>query len=273
MQSAKQIIKDFSSDYLNGDLSRLANFDFARLKTDKKYGCPGRNFDCDDTNLIRAIFFILYNDIYPELSFIDIGTGRKYRGDTINTFNSIFGTYDEYSKTTAGLVFSRANESLVSKAMKFHSTYHTLGNFILLPNQPEFPIKRSYTLNTFRGTAWKDFFDIFLLHIKQYIEENNKPIPHFTNIMRSNEFFFGWIKKEGGIPYLKKICYLEDYFSDDNPCSLYSPYITAKRSKSSWNDDFCKTYLAFSDSYIEKATFLIENRAKIVLKKLIEKME
>lgn len=51
-----EIINSLVAEKLDGNIQRLANFPLGSLRNDKVYGCPGRNFDSDDTELMRAIF-------------------------------------------------------------------------------------------------------------------------------------------------------------------------------------------------------------------------
>ena len=51
-----EIIKAFVAEKLDGDIQRLADFPLGSLRSDKVYGCPNRNFDSDDTELMRAIY-------------------------------------------------------------------------------------------------------------------------------------------------------------------------------------------------------------------------
>ncbi|MFQ7035666.1 MAG: hypothetical protein ACLRTQ_08360 [Candidatus Borkfalkia sp.] len=158
----KNFINDFIDEYLKGNIYAFYDFDFASLRQDKRFGCNSRGFDCDDTNLTRAICFILWGEIFPDLTVSDIGTGQKYRGDTLNTFNTVFGSYFPEQHSCVGIERSNASESLRVLANKFHAAYHSIGNFILLPNIAETDKKRAYTLNTYRGIAYKDYFDLFL---------------------------------------------------------------------------------------------------------------
>ena len=52
----KELVAQFIEEKLGGDISRLATFPLGNLRNDKVYGCPGRNFDSDDTELMRAIY-------------------------------------------------------------------------------------------------------------------------------------------------------------------------------------------------------------------------
>ena len=89
--NAQQLVKEFIAEKLNGDLYALESFDFKTLRDSEKYGAPDRSFDCDDTNIMRAVYVVLWGDSLPYLSLHDIGSGKNYRGDTMNTFHTMFG--------------------------------------------------------------------------------------------------------------------------------------------------------------------------------------
>lgn len=87
----RDFIHAFVRERLEGNIQELINFDFSSLHGDSRYGCNGRSFDCDDTNLMRGISFLLWGESFPDLTLYEIGPGKKYRGDTLNTFNRVFG--------------------------------------------------------------------------------------------------------------------------------------------------------------------------------------
>ena len=66
--------------------------ELSSLENDEKYGQqPENDFDADDCQLSRAIYVVVWGDRMPYLNMLSIGRGRSYRGDTMNTFNTIFG--------------------------------------------------------------------------------------------------------------------------------------------------------------------------------------
>ena len=90
MDKAKSLINNFVEERLQGNLNEFVRFDFAQLRGDKKYGvCSGGSFDCDNTNLSKAIYLLLFEDVWNDLSFVSLEKG-VYRGDTINSFNTTF---------------------------------------------------------------------------------------------------------------------------------------------------------------------------------------
>lgn len=263
----KNLINDFISEYLNGNIFGFLDFDFKNLKHDSKYGCRGRSFDCDDTNLSKAIYFLLWEDIYPNLSLQDIGTGKLYRGDTLNTFNTLLGTYLPEKQVSDGLIKSNAPSRLIELTNQFHRTYHTIGNFILLPNIAETNCRGSYTFNTYRGIAFKDYFDLFLQKLELcYIDESIDL--HLSALIKRNDFFFSWLSSMGGFKFLKEICWLDDYFDGNKPKTIFAPYVYCLRKKKEWTDKEKIDYIKYSEKYILDATSIIKNRAIKMIAKL-----
>ena len=263
----KNFINDFIDEYLKGNIYAFYDFDFASLRQDKRFGCNSRGFDCDDTNLTRAICFILWGEIFPDLTASDIGTGQKYRGDTLNTFNTVFGSYFPEQHYCVGIERSNASESLRVLANKFHAAYHSIGNFILLPNIAETDKKQAYTLNTYRGIAYKDYFDLFLSRLGTCLTSTNGD-KHLIALIDRNEFFFSWLQTNGGLKYLSELCWLEDYFADDRPQDIFSPYVYCLRKKQEWTDFEKLYYIEYVEKYLITAMSIIKNRAAKMIEQL-----
>lgn len=261
------LVNMFVAEYLNGNFYAFFDFDFASLRQDKRFGCSGRNFDCDDTNLTRAICFLLWGEAFPEVTLADIGAGKKYRGDTLNTFHTVLGTYLPDQHSCTGIEKSNASGSLRALVNKFYSAYHTIGNFILLPNIAESAKKRAFTLNTYRGTAYKDFFDLFLQHLDRCLTsvDNDK---HLYALIDKNKFFFSWLQANGGVSYFCKLCWLEDYFVDNKPQNVFYPYVYCLRKKQEWTDFEKSYYIEYIEKYLMTAIAIINNRAAKIIEKL-----
>ena len=60
----KELVAQFIEEKLGGDISRLATFPLGNLRNDKVYGCPGRNFDSDDTELMRAVYCLVFGEVF-----------------------------------------------------------------------------------------------------------------------------------------------------------------------------------------------------------------
>ena len=251
MNKAKSLITSFVEERLQGNLNELIRFDFAELRGDKKYGvCNGNSFDCDNTNLAKAIYLLVFDDVWNDLSFFSLENGM-YRGDTINSFNTTFGkvvTTGGY----AGLNRFKPDESLQEKVLKFHSLYHTIGNFIVLPNAR---VVR-HTLNTFRGSyyQWRDYTDKFVgaLHLllTGKLSANNEL---FHQLISANIKDFEPYYHQEGFELLMDKLLLNDYIDQDGkPKQLFDViYHWDKRLTRDMYLRHVNQYLSFCESFIE----------------------
>lgn len=251
------MIKDFVDTYLGGNIGDLKNFDFSQLQRDKIYGCPGRPFDCDDTNLARSIYVLVYQQAFPDLSIESLEDG-KYRGDTMNSFRTLMGKFVDEHAACEDVYDIPAD--LAPKIHRFIHTYHTIGNFVPLPN-----IKTTRNLNMMRSILWHDYFDRFLIEVKNYL---NEELYHekFTPLMEANHFAFGQYKgTENGFARLIHLLMLDGYLNDDG--SIHKFQGLTLRGK--WPNEL---YFNEVEHYIDFCTSLIEDRAEKIIGILKDKM-
>lgn len=245
------LIKDFIDEKLHGDLQGLVDYDFAQLRGDRKYGACGTPFDCDNTILARAIYSIVFDDVWKDMNYNTLQT-KKYRGDTINSFNTIFG------KPTAdggylGLKRFNPDGHLLERVQKFHSQYHTIGNMMVLPNAS---IGR-YSLNTFRGSyhLWKDYMDQFVIALHKYLicpEEKGNAI--FLQLMELNRADFKPYFTEEGFRLLMSKLLLDDYIDKEGkPLRIFDIiYHWDRRLTRDSYIEHVTQYLDFVEPFIEK---------------------
>ena len=62
-----KLINSFVAEKLEGDIQHLVDFPLGSLRNDKVYGCPNRNFDSDDTELMRAIYCVVFGNVWNNL--------------------------------------------------------------------------------------------------------------------------------------------------------------------------------------------------------------
>ena len=112
-----ELINSFVAEKLDGDIQRLADFPLGSLRSDKVYGCPNRNFDSDDTELMRAIYCVVFGDTWENISMDNLGDGRL-RGDTLNTYNTLFSAPWKERFTEIW----HPNEEMMAKIKTYHDT-------------------------------------------------------------------------------------------------------------------------------------------------------
>ena len=198
--------------------------------------------------------FVLSQSNEPPLQtpyFLSLENGM-YRGDTINSFNTTFG------KTVtmggfAGLNRFKPGESMLQRVLKFYSLYHTIGNFMVLPNA----CVVVHTLNTFRGSycRWRDYIDKFLeaLHFSLTSPQsaNNKL---FHQLIAANEKDFERYYHQEGFELLIDKLLLNDCINQKGePQHLFDVvYHWDKRLTKDAYFRHVDQYLDFSESFIEK---------------------
>lgn len=284
----ENIVLRIQADDVNS-IEKLKDFDFDQLN----------DGDPDNTWLTRSILFCIYKDLVPNLKGVSqIGTGRDYRGDTMNSFNTLFRWWrDEENddQTVLGdnkrLVRNRLKNVLgyasycdfCNKIEEFYHTYHQLGNFILLPNKS---IGRD-TLNTYRGKSnhLQDFFDLFLHQLKMKNEIGKcteSGIEEFFNL----DFYRQYFKEFEGLQCFYNYCksnFLEMYLDSELKDIFYyditkSNYFSKSKSRSayqwrilkleSFSNDEVREYYEASKQYIELATERIKERSEKMIQKL-----
>lgn len=297
----KKLVCEFVNEKLQGDIKKLRDYDFNNLREDKKYGCVNKyklnyednvlsTFDADDTILAKAIYCLIWGDVFPDVSLNTIGTGKKYRGDTVNSFNTLFSrglnnklytnavsNYNNLKIGSEKTGFLIEDNDLIENIVKFHKLYRTIGNFSLLPNIPCYMTKRNISLNQYRGgnSGWRDFFDKFLLELRLYFLSNDKVNSDLKNLLDLNNFYFEKFEKsEEGFLEFCKINMFEYYILNEinfginiGENLLYPTWRMSKFWSSNKN-----YYNSVSNNYIEKAIEVIKYRGDIIIDKLIEKL-
>ena len=252
MDKAKSLINNFVEERLQGNLNEFVCFDFAQLRGDKKYGvCSGNSFDCDNTNLSKAICLLVFEDVWNDLTFFSFENG-KYRGDTINSFNTTFGK----AVTTggfAGLNRFNPDESLQQRVLKYHSLYHTIGNFMVLPNA----CVDGHTLNTFRGLyyQWRDYIDKFVgaLHLLLTSPQSANNELFHQLIAANIKDFEPYYHQEGFELLMDKLLLNDCIDQDVKPKQLFDVvYHWDKRLSRDSYLRHVNQYLEFCESFIEK---------------------
>ena len=282
----KDIISSFVEERFSGDIDGLKYYCFAALKEypDRRvYGrCSGSSsFDCDNTRLANAIYVLLWGgdgNIFPGLTMENVGSGKDFRGDTMNSFRWVLGSNKDltvsrdieswvkenaaYPKDKKGLSKTISHwdrYGMGEKAAIFYRTYHTVGNFVVLPNR----YAGDTTLNFYRGeNQWHDFFDRFLIELDKVFSGSDEKDVKLNYLAECNRSAF-----EGKtLPGLADALFLNDYMDGRKPKALFAPYSTGKWHKDIDNEE----YRVFAMRYIDTATKIISHRADKMCKRLSE---
>lgn len=262
---ARTYLRRFIDERLGGDIAKLVDFNMMALENDATFGNrDNRTFDCDDTELTRAVFEVVWGGVLPGLKSGSIGTGRKWRGDTMNSFNTVFGKDDDGDGLFKGLEKYKPDEAMREKARKFNAAYHTIGNFTPLPNISVDHV----TLNMFRAKEWNDFFDLFLIALHDEMANSSDRCPELVTHMRKNKWFFGTRNSEAAFVKFAKDSMWDDYLdAEGRPVKLFTRVCW-------WNfaENTRESYLQAAGSYADGATKIIRARGERIVEALKKKL-
>ena len=262
----RQFLRGFIDEVLSGEIEKFRSFDFKQLKDNDKYGCPGRNFDCDDSEIIRAVYVVLWGELLPGLRMDNFGYRKQYRGDTMNTFHTMFGREtEEKPGSFAGLEKYAPSDELREKVRHFGRTYTVLGNYTVLPNF----YARQTTLNCYRGTnKWHDFFDIFLAELRKVLTGAGDQDDTLKELVQVNSFCFRNFQGEDGVKRLVDGLFLNGYC-----CENTSQVRQIFSMNHHWKDVSARErYLEDAEHYLENAGKIISSRTEKMLCALKEKL-
>lgn len=258
-----ELVKDFIKDYLHNNIKELITFTFFNIINNKKYAGTQYNksekdFDGDRTAIVYAIDYLVWKDkglpCFSSDNFNKIE--NSYSGDTINTFNTLFGSTSE--KTERIIAILNLTDKEIKMIDDFKKCYQTIGNFYMLPKNT---VNR-VSINSYRGIHWNDYFDIFLNFLESGLEHNASAEKDFMELLKANEFFF---KAVPTIDIFFELFYLEDYKEFKlNGKGIYFDHTMLTKENA-------KEYKTFAFDYINKTTVLINKRSIKIINALENK--
>lgn len=257
----RELIASFIKEKLDGDVNRLASYPLGQLRYDKKYGCPGRNFDSDDTELMRAIYCVVFDEAWKNISMENLGDGRL-RGDTLNTYNTLFSApWNE--RFTA---IWHPDEDLVEKIKQFQITFHTIGNMAVLPDRRI----GEWSINKHRGChdEWHDYEDRFLAALYKVLTRKPDRDPDLEELVTLNsEDFEPYYGEEGWWRFIN-LNMLEYYVNE-----VYEPVVSSL-GYTYWRGGYTNKERFFVEChrYIDFSTSIINDRAKRMIDIIINKV-
>lgn len=251
------IIRSFVEERLDGDISRLASFPLSDLRSDDVFGCPGRKFDSDDTELTRAIYCLVFGNVWNHISMDNLGEG-KLRGDTINTYNTLFSP----PWTDKFVTIWNPDEDLMSKIKEFHHKAYTIGNMTVLPDRRI----GEWSINKHRGChdEWHDYEDCFLAALYKVLTQKPDRDYDLEELVKLNDEDFAPFYGEEGWRRFVDGNMLE-YYVDDN----YQPVISSK-GYTYWRGGYTNRDRFFAECrrYIDFSTKIINDRSRRIIEKI-----
>lgn len=265
-QKAVELIRGFVKEELNGEVEKLKTYDLADLNP---------NEDPDMMLITQAIYIVLWGDLY-DLTFDNMGSwsqdcGKPYRGDTMNSFRSLIGK-DAWRAKEYG---ADKIPELWEKVQLFYHRYHSIGNFLVLPNRGTW----RGGINGRRGNYWdmRDYFDAFLVAIYVFQEKLEHQDTHLTGFERELFCNTEYLPSYRKIGEWKEKFFLEPYFQDGKPIWLFNLPLEERLKRVSANGNEAEAkcfekneYLQFLDDYLTKSLDVIAYRSEKMIAKLKE---
>ncbi len=301
VEQSIKLIKSFVHNILDDNIKKLKDFSFLNLNTDikyrqdeykdkigidkiEKYGGyfirkDGKHTihqdvnDYDDMNITRAINYLLYaNKINkPDILWNDLNweytdykpeyKNYNYRGETINTFNTLINDHTIEDGNSFYEKFFNYDKDLIKTITEFRLRVFSIGNFMLLPNNPI----GSKSLNTYKGLCLGDYADRFFKHIL------NKDNEYINKLLLKNDYWYNSFKNNSDIEKFINDNYLQDYFDD---CRLkkdfnFAPYYAHWFFDKTPDIEEKEIYTDYIRNYIKIVKEKIDNRADKMIKDLI----
>ena len=259
--SPEELLKSFIEEKLSGDIERLTTYPLPNLRNDEVYGCPGRKYDSDDTELMRAIYCVVFSDAWKNISMNNLGDG-KLRGDTLNTYNTLFSApwKERFNEIW------HPDAELKEKIKSFKGSCYTMGNMAVLPDRRI----GEWSINKHRGChdEWHDYEDRFLGALYKVLTSKAGCDLDLEELVKLNdEDFAPYYGEDGWQLFIEKN--MLEYYVDDS----YRPVISSK-GYTFWRGGYTNRERFFTECYryIDFSVEIINDRAKrmidIIKKKL-----
>ena len=294
MERAKRLLKNFIDGKLGGNIEKLASFDMEELKGDKDFGCKNKRFEYDNSELVKALFVVLWHDMFAEkgvtLDSDCIGEGKTFRGDTIHTSGALLGQKRKDNGEYEGLNdrYGIHDENLMKRIATWPVS--RIGNMLLLPAKSlcvtnAKGTKAFVTINTFRGFAsgWHDYFDIFLEKLREVLDagissrtiENEISLPNIMSLAENRSQYFDCF--DSFDDWMNRMMLNDCYLNKDTGelKKLFSmnfkdyPYHSRYRII---NNERREKYCEFVWKFLDSTTVLINARSKRMVMELKRKL-
>ena len=181
----------------------------------------------------------------------NLGDG-KLRGDTLNTYNTLFSA--PWNEKFTGIW--HPDEVLTSKIKNFLQTAYTIGNMAVLPDRSI----GEWSINKHRGChdEWHDYEDRFLVALFRVLTNKPDKDPDLQELVTLNNEDFEPFYNEDGWRQFIDLNMLEYYVGED-----YLPVISSK-GYTYWRGGYTNKERFFAEChrYIDFATDIINDRAR-----------
>lgn len=255
---ARALIKGFIKEKLDGDINKIATFDFGSLREDQKYGdCKGFAFSVDKCNIMIAIMSVVFEDVWPELNQYNIER-YKYLCNGINYTQYLFGAniMDKFFK---GMDKFNPTKELHERAVRVYHLTDYIGNIWVLPGG----IDRDKDTYHYHGYA-----DLFLKWIYAAMTGNGKVQPDLKAALYKNRKLMAGYQGSDGFRQFALDMMLNDYIDYyGKPIDLFMHVWSMMKGLKP------ETYFKAVDEYCDFMEQFVPKRGRMIVEKLKKKLD
>ena len=249
-------LKKFVAERLDGDIKKLKDFDFYTLREDTEFGDERVSVVGLDSILMKSVLTLAFADTYPDFTYESMDK-HKYKPDTINITNTIFGiNFEDYYKA---LETYDAPAELRERVVRFGKKVHTIGNIMVLPSG----------LNLMRNTKplGRGYCDVFLAEFYKMMIGAKKCNMKMLDALNLKKKEVAAFRTEENFNHIVHELMLEDFLDEEGtPKQVFQGLFSWEPGIS--RDTFIKAaneFLDFCEPFVDKRADRIINKLEKVL--------
>ena len=249
-------LRKFIEERLDGDIKKLKDFDFYSLKDDTEFCDERVSVVGLDSILMKSVLTLAFADTYPDFTYESMDK-HKYKPDTINITNTIFGmNFEDYYKA---LETYDAPAELRERVVRFGKKVHTLGNIMVLP----------FGLHQMRDTKplGRGYCDVFLTEFYKMMIGAKKCNMKMLDALNLKKKEVAAFRTEDNFNHIVHELMLDDFLDEEGkPKQVFQGLFSWEPGIS--RDTYIKAaneFLDFCEPFVDKRADRIINKLEIVL--------
>lgn len=245
-------LNKFVAERLDGDIKKLKDFDFYTLRDDTEFGDERVSVVGLDSILMKSVLTLAFADTYPDFTYESMDK-HKYKPDTINITNTIFGiNFEDYYKA---LETYDAPAELRERVVRFGKKVHTIGNIMVLPSG----------LNLMRNTKplGRGYCDVFLAEFYKMMIGTKKCNMKMLDALNLKKKEVSAFRTEENFNHIVHELMLEDFLDEGGkPKQVFQGLF-------SWEPGISRdTFIKAANEFLDFCEPFVDKRADRIIDKL-----
>ena len=249
-------LKKFVAERLDGDIKKLKDLDFYTLREDMEFGDERVSVGGLESILVKSILTLAFADTYPDFTYESMDK-HKYKPDTINITNTIFGiNFEDYYKA---LETYDAPTELRERVGRFGKKVHTIGNIMVLPS--------GLTLMRNTKPLGRGYCDVFLAEFYKMMISAKKCNMKMFDALNLKKKEVAAFRTEENFNHIVRELMLDDFLGEEGKPKQVFQGLFSRESGIS-RDTFIKAaneFLDFCEPFVDKRADRIIDKLEKVL--------